>query len=116
VKGRGACGIIIDGPCTDAAEITRGGLPVWSVGFSARTTNRSCRIGGAVNVPVACGGVAVLPGYAVLADADGIFVAEPAQMRAVATQALERQRRSAALRPHLAAGNSIFDFTHKESR
>lgn len=109
-KARGAVGIVIDGPCTDVAEIAAGGLPVWCRGVSSKTTSREFQIGGSVNVPVACGGAAVLPGYAVLADNEGVFVADIAHMRELALHALERQKRSLTLRPHLEAGKSIFDF------
>ncbi|WP_159592415.1 RraA family protein [Chelativorans xinjiangense] len=109
-KGRGAAGIVLDGPCADAAEIVEAGLPVWCAGASAKTTNRAFRIGGTVNVPIACGGVAVLPGYVVLADADGVFAADADRMAGMARAALERQSRSAGLREHLLAGKSIFDF------
>jgi regulator of RNase E activity RraA len=114
-KARGAVGIIIDGPCTDALEITQSGFPVWCRGVSAKTTNRAYRIGGSINVPVACGGAAVLPGYAVLADDDGVFVAEPIHMRRLAAGALARQKRSLHLRPHLEAGKSIFDYEPPEA-
>jgi 4-hydroxy-4-methyl-2-oxoglutarate aldolase len=110
VKAKGAAGIIIDGPCTDAAEIKEVGLPVWCRGISNRTTNRRFTIGGTINFPVACGMAAVLPGYAVLADNEGVFVAERSLMRQLAEEALERQRASQAVRRHLAAGHSIFDY------
>lgn len=109
-KAKGAAAIILDGPCTDPDEIIENGLPVWCRGVSARTTSRHISIGGAINEPVACGGAAVLPGYCVLADTSGIFLADPDRMRRVAHQALTRQRRSITLRPHLEAGKSIFDF------
>lgn len=109
-KAKGAAGIVIDGPCTDIDEIASIGLPVWCRGVSSRTTNRTQSVGGSLNVPIACGGTAVLPGYAVLADSAGVFVAEIARMRSVAKAALERQERSAAVRAHLARGQSIFEF------
>jgi regulator of RNase E activity RraA len=109
-KAKGAAGIIIDGPCTDVAEIIATGLPVWCRGVSAKTTNRSFAIGGSINVPIACGGAAVLPGYAVLADCEGVFVSEPVRMLELAQTAIERQQRSSLLRNHLAAGRSIFSF------
>jgi 4-hydroxy-4-methyl-2-oxoglutarate aldolase len=110
VKARGAVGIVVDGPCTDVEEIASIGLPVWCCGVSPRTTSREHRIGGSINCPIACGGAAVLPGYAVLGDSSGIFVAEAARMVDIARQARSRQERSARLRPHLAAGKSIFEF------
>jgi 4-hydroxy-4-methyl-2-oxoglutarate aldolase len=109
-KAKGAAAIVVDGPCTDLGELMEAGLPVWCNGVSAKTTNREFMIGGAVNVPIACGGAAVLPGYAVLADTDGVFVAESAHMRTLAIAARERQTRSRRVRDHLAQGKSIFDF------
>lgn len=109
-KAKGAAGIVIDGPCTDVAEIIETGLPVWCQGVSSRTTNRSLRIGGSLNVPVACGAAAILAGYAVLADNEGVFATDRESMREFAKMAISRQERSARLRSHLAAGRSIFDF------
>ncbi len=110
VKARGAVGIVIDGPCTDAEEITQTGLPVWCRGISSKTTNRRISIGGAINEPVACGSAAVLPGYAVLADREGVFVAPREHMLTLARGAIARQEISVAVRRHLATGRSIFDF------
>lgn len=110
VKARGAVGVVIDGPCTDAEEIAASGLPVWCRGVSSKTTNRRVSIGGSINEPVACGGAAVLPGYAVLADREGVFVAPRARMLTLARAAIARQQNSIAVRRHLAAGRSIFDF------
>jgi regulator of RNase E activity RraA len=109
-KAKGAVGIVIDGPCTDVDEIVSVGLPVWCRGVSAKTTNRQLQIGGSLNVPIACGAAAVLPGYAVLADNEGVFVADPERMRELAEASLERQQRSVDIRHHLASGRSIFDF------
>lgn len=109
-KAKGVAGIVIDGPCTDVDEINATGIPVWCRGVSARTTNRQFQIGGSLNIPIACGAAAVLPGYAVLADNEGVFVADVARMRRLAEAALERQRRSLAVRAHLASGRSIFEF------
>jgi regulator of RNase E activity RraA len=110
VKAKGGVGIVIDGPCTDIDDIISVGLPVWCRGVSAKTTNRQLKIGGSLNVPIACGGAAILPGYAVLADNDGVFVADPERMRALAEESIERQRRSQEIRLHLASGRSIFGF------
>ena len=115
-KARGAAAIIVDGPCTDVEEIVASGLPVWCHGVSAKTTNRTFRIGGSINVPVACAGTAVLPGFAVLADTSGIFVADRSRMRSLAEAALKRQERSVPLRAHLAAGHSIFAYDEGQSQ
>jgi 4-hydroxy-4-methyl-2-oxoglutarate aldolase len=114
-QARGAAGIVIDGPATDIEEIMAVGLPVWCRGRSSRTSNRQIAVGGSINVPVACGAAAVLPGYAVLADQEGVFVAERHRMEALARVAIERQKRSVRLRSHLAEGRSIFEFDREQN-
>ncbi|AXA44106.1 RraA family protein (plasmid) [Rhizobium leguminosarum] len=109
-KAKGVAGIVIDGPCTDVEEIIAAGVPVWCRGVSAKTTNRQFQIGGSLNVPIACGAAAVLPGFAVLADNEGVFVADRDRMGILAKSALERQKCSVAVRSHLASGRSIFEF------
>lgn len=113
-RARGAAGIIIDGPATDLDEIVAVGLPVWCRGRSSRTSNRQISVGGSINVPIACGDAAVLPGYAVLADQEGVFVADRQRMEEIARLAIERQARSARLRAHLAEGRSIFEFDSEQ--
>lgn len=114
-RARGAMGIVIDGPATDLEEIISVGLPVWCRGRSSRTSNRAIAVGGSINVPIACGAAAVLPGYAVLADEAGVFVAERQRMEALARFAIVRQQRSLRLRVHLAEGRSIFDFESEKT-
>jgi 4-hydroxy-4-methyl-2-oxoglutarate aldolase len=109
-KARHAAAIILDGPCTDPAEIIANGLPVWCRGVSARTTSRHMQIGGEINHPIACGHAVVIAGDCVLADESGIYVARPDRMREVATRAIARQQKSRAVRAHLQAGGSIFAF------
>lgn len=115
-KMKGAAGIIVDGPCTDPGEIISNGLPVWCRGVSAKTTSRHTQLGGEINFPIACGKAVVMPGHCVLADESGIFVAEPTRMREVAARAKARQKRSLAVRQHLLAGRSIFDFDRENSQ
>ncbi|MFK4808634.1 RraA family protein [Devosia sp. ZW T5_3] len=115
-KAKGAAAIIVDGPCTDPAEIVSNGLPVWCRGVAAKTTSRHTQLGGEVNFPISCGGTVVMPGYCVLADDSGIYVADPVRMREVAVRAKSRQQRSLAVRQHLLAGQSIFDFDRENSQ
>ncbi|CAG2155187.1 hypothetical protein LMG31506_05313 [Cupriavidus yeoncheonensis] len=87
----GVAAVIVDGPCADPAEIRDLGLPVWARGFSSITT-RLQGIGGAMNVPVSCGGAVVAPGDLVIADEGGIVFMPRAEALAQCEQAMKLQR------------------------
>lgn len=89
-KTAGAVGAAIDGPCTDEAEIIATDFPVWSRGVSP-VTCRGYDLGGAMNVPVSCGGAVVMPGDAILADASGVVVLRRDEVRKLAEFALDMQ-------------------------
>ena len=81
----GLSGVIIDGATSDVAESNAAGLPVWSRGLSPVTTKYR-GLGGEMNIPITCGGVAVKPGDAILADENGIVVIDPSQLDDVISQ------------------------------
>ena len=95
VAAAGATGIVIDGPCTDAEALAGLGLAVYARGRSALTTKLHALDAGGINVPVVIGRVAVLPGYLVIGDGDGLLIADPADVE----QVLDRARRSDAAEP-----------------
>lgn len=68
----GIAGVVIDGLTRDRAGIEEMALPVWARGVSPAGPAKHGP--GAVNVPVACGGVVVHPGDLVCADDDGVAV------------------------------------------
>ena len=84
----GVAGIIVDGAVTDLGELREYGVPVWSRGVSAVTV-KTLGLGGEFCVPVSCGGVAVNPGDAVLADENGLLVMPRADIQASARRALQ---------------------------
>src|SRR4029077_18503788 len=90
----GIAGAVVDGPCTDPAEIRDRGFGLWCRGVSPITT-RVADIGGKLNLPVVCGGVVVHPGDVVLADESGVVVLNRDEAPAVAEAALARQAASA---------------------
>lgn len=85
----GLIGAIIDGPCTDADELVALKFPVWCRGTSPVTT-RLLNAGGTVHRPVSVGGVAILPGAAIIADESGVFALNPEEARQATDIALER--------------------------
>ncbi len=82
VSTSGAVGIVIDGPATDTEALEELGLVVYSRGTSILTTKMLAMPTGGINVPIVIGGVPVLPGYVVAGDANGLLVADPADVLA----------------------------------
>jgi regulator of RNase E activity RraA len=92
---RGLSGVIIDGATSDIADSNAAGLPTWTRGVSGVTTKYR-GLGGEMNVPVSCGGVAVKPGDAILADDNGVVVIDPSLLRATIDDARQWQAREQA--------------------
>jgi regulator of RNase E activity RraA len=88
VAAAGAAGIVVDGPSTDTEALEQLGISVYARGTSILTTKMLGFSNGGINVPIAMGGVAVLPGYAVVGDADGLLIADPEDLLAVLPDAL----------------------------
>jgi 4-hydroxy-4-methyl-2-oxoglutarate aldolase len=105
-KARGAAGAIVGGPCTDIAEIEASNFPVWGKGLSPITT-RLHNLGGGLNIPIACGGVPVLPGDLVLADDSGVLVLRPEEALAIGQKALAIQARSREREARIAQGERL---------
>lgn len=109
-KAAGAVAGIVDGPCTDIAEIEGSDFPMWCRGLSPITT-RLYALGGGFNVPVSCGGVPVLPGDAILADESGVLVLPPGDVRDVAREALRRQQVGGAREEQIRQGALLGDLS-----
>jgi len=70
---RGVAGIVTDGGFRDTAEIAE--LPFSSFQNRASApTNLTLHEALDINVPIACGDVAVFPGDVVVGDADGVII------------------------------------------
>lgn len=109
-KAAGAVGAIIDGPCTDLAEIEESDFPVWSRGLSPITT-RLYNSGGTLNSQISCGNVPVRPGDIVLADESGVVVLPLEEAEAIADAALARQARGADRQALVKAGAKLGDLS-----
>lgn len=106
VHNRGIAGVILDGPVTDLAELVELRLPIFAKGVAALTTRR-LNAGGAVGVPVTCGGVRVETGDYVLADEDGVLVIPRANLEDVIERGEAAARRAAQTREYLLAGKTL---------
>ena len=114
-RAAGCLGIVIDGMATDVQELREYGLPVWARGLSAVTGKRQFGHG-EFCVPVACGGVAVAPGDAILADENGILVLPPEQIRSAAERAIAMQRDETQRLERVAAGERLPDINGTNAR
>jgi 4-hydroxy-4-methyl-2-oxoglutarate aldolase len=102
LMARGVKGLIIDAGARDAKSLREMGFPVWSKAISAKGTVKASL--GAVNIPVVCGGVNVIPGDAVIADDDGIVVVRPKDAADVVAKGEKRAADEESKRKQLAAG------------
>jgi 4-hydroxy-4-methyl-2-oxoglutarate aldolase len=102
LMARGVTGLIIDAGCRDAKSLREMGFPVWSKAISAKGTVKATL--GAVNVPVICAGINVMPGDAVVADEDGVVVVRAKDAAEVVTKAEKRSADEEGKRKQLAAG------------
>jgi 4-hydroxy-4-methyl-2-oxoglutarate aldolase len=100
-KAAGAKAGVVDGPCTDLED-----FPLWCRGIAPITT-RIYDLGGRLNKPVSIGGVAVMPGDAVLCDESGVLVLPPGEAEAEARAAIERQARGLATQDRVAKGEKL---------
>ncbi len=109
-KTAGAVGAVVDGPCTDPSELNEMGFAVWSRGVAPITTQLLGH-GGEMNVPITCGGAPVNPGDAVLADETGVVFIPPAEVRAAAEWAREKEANGARNRERIEAGEKLGDIS-----
>lgn len=78
-QGRGGIGLVIDGCLRDLPNYGNLALGLWIRGLTPNFHTQTDLMPFAVNVPIACGGVLVMPGDIIVADDDGA-VAVPAGM------------------------------------
>ena len=71
---RGGAGLVIDGCIRDFPEVEKLDLGMWLRGLTPNFHTQTDIFPHAVNVPIACAGVFVVPGDVIVADDDGAVV------------------------------------------
>jgi 4-hydroxy-4-methyl-2-oxoglutarate aldolase len=107
-RARGAVGCITDGFVRDIRAIRALGFPVFHGGIAPLDSKGRGAVA-AIDVPIRCGGVAIMPGDLVVGDADGVVVVPRAvEARAIA-RAFDKITSENLTRDELAAGAKLAD-------
>ena len=96
---RGAVAVLVDAAVRDSEELP---LPVWARWVRNRGATKD--IPGELDVPVVVGGATIRPGDLVVLDADGVTVVAIERAGEILEASLERERKEAAKRAKLQAG------------
>jgi len=103
---RGAAGAVTDGAFRDSLEIAASGLPAYARSMNAHA-NTTVHHPSEIQVPIACGDVAVFPGDVVVGDGEGVVVIPAHFAERVAKEAAAMEDREAFLMEKIRAGASL---------
>jgi regulator of RNase E activity RraA len=111
-QNRGIRGMVIDGAGRDTDELEDIGWPIWTRAITPRGTHtmfsgRKEEL--SINVPIACGGVAVNPGDFIVADLMGVVVIPLARAPEVIRLAAEQAEREEKTRAWVKQGKTVED-------
>jgi regulator of RNase E activity RraA len=106
LKVRGAAGIVTDGCLRDSDSIATMDFPVYAAGGSA-PLNLVCHHAVDINLPIACGGVAVFPGDVLVGDAEGVVVIPRHMADEVARDAIEQETMEEFVLGEIASGRPL---------
>ena len=104
---RGGVGLVVDGAIRDLPALRSMDLALYVRHVHPAASWRRI-VGMDYNVPVRCGGVAVLPGDILVGDGMGVIVIPPHIAETIADKALAREDKETFQRGKLLAGASIY--------
>ncbi len=104
-QAKGIAGIVVDGAVRDIAGLRALAFPAFARNVTPRTFHYPAGVDhGAVNVPIACGGVVVTPGDMIVGDEDGVVVIPRAVAAELADTALAYFEKETAKKKAFARG------------
>jgi regulator of RNase E activity RraA len=106
-RGRGGAGVVIDGCLRDWPNVQQIDLGIWIRGVTPNFHTQTDLMPFAVNGPVACGGVLVMPGDIVVADDDGAVVVPAGLAERCIAEARAHHEWEDFSREQLAAGGDL---------
>ena len=106
-KGQGGVGVVLDGCIRDSAHAKELDLGMWLRGVTPNFHVQTNIFPYAVNVPIACGGVLVMPGDIIVADDDGVVVVPIALAPELAKKAGEHHEWEVFTRMKLLQGGDL---------
>jgi regulator of RNase E activity RraA len=108
--GKGGIGVVIDGCIRDYPHAKTLDLGYWLRGVTPNFHTQTNIVPFAANVPIACGGVLVMPGDIIVADDDGVAVVPIALAPELAKKAGEHAEWEVFTRIKLAEGGELRDY------
>jgi regulator of RNase E activity RraA len=106
LKALGVAGVVCDGAMRDVAEIRALGLPMFCRAGTPPPSFVQLMLTD-LDIPVACGGVTVFPGDAIVADEDGVAVCPAHLAEATLPAAAEQDRVERYIRGRVLAGERL---------
>ncbi len=106
IKQRGAAGIVTDGAFRDTPSIRALELPTYAQGQNPYASTR-IHHSQDINVPIGCGGVAVVPGDLIVGDGEGVVVVPLLVADEVVQASFEQDQRETFIMTKIRQGASI---------
>ena len=97
-------GLVLDAAIRDLVEWSQDGMPIFARGHTHRGPSKDGP--GEINVPIACAGLAVMPGDLIVGDADGVIAIPAAEVADILQRTRAHLLKEATIRESNRLGNA----------